>query len=525
MRVHFWLIAFLELFLSSPAVVSAQRLYEAENGVYDGFRLLRSPSASNGQFLRIGKSGKVRWTVAVDRDGWYRLKFRYRSSGGESVNGLRKFNGLFSIGFGWTPVWTVHDHCTRLEAGEDTLALSANWGGMDLDWLQVDPIDMAPEIKPRQNQYYRQFPRDLVFKLNTYGRALVGVTADGAEIEYRIIPFPWQEDAWWVRLPAAAISALTDGVHAFTFHLNSGDSLATTATVMDSRPPAAMTIIAPDISHGNSILVILPGSKTLLIDCGKAEQRDATLIPFLRRNGIDRLDYFIITHYHEDHDGNDRGRKIKEEFHVGTFYDNESLKTGEVLDLQGATLRVLNDASAGRDSDDLNAGSLAFNLSYRGFVYHHGGDIYGPNQAAILEKYPSEVRAQLFSANHHFHGSADVSFLRALDPCLVLLQAEQAIYARSTYTEVFRKETAEWLRANHHRYIEDVPALEVGTVVVRVDDGDHWTYETYFDTGSAVVPFLSGIRQTPRTGGLPRLRMPWGHSQNCCMKATTSVDW
>jgi len=32
--------------------------------------------------------------------------------------------------------------------------------------------------------------------------------------------------------------------------------------------------------------------------------------------------------------------------------------------------------------------------------------------------------------------------------------------------------------------------LEVGTVVIRVNDANDWTYETYKDTLTPVIPFL-----------------------------------
>ena len=39
-------------------------------------------------------------------------------------------------------------------------------------------------------------------------------------------------------------------------------------------------------------------------------------------------------------------------------------------------------------------------------------------------------------------------------------------------------------------HIEDLPNLEVGTVVIRVNGKNDWTYETYGDTKNVIIPFL-----------------------------------
>ena len=45
----------------------------------------------------------------------------------------------------------------------------------------------------------------------------------------------------------------------------------------------------------------------MLIDTGPLSQQfdagERTVVPFLKRNGISKLDYFLITHPHSDHIG------------------------------------------------------------------------------------------------------------------------------------------------------------------------------------------------------------------------------
>jgi hypothetical protein len=100
------------------------------------------------------------------------------------------------------------------------------------------------------------------------------------------------------------------------------------------------------------------------------------------------------------------------------------------------------------------------------------------------------VASDVFYANHHFHGSVDVDFLRVVRPSVVIVQAQQAIYARSAYMEAFRDGAVQWLSKTAGTAVETLPTLEVGTVVVRVNGKTDWTYETYGNGREAVIPRL-----------------------------------
>lgn len=56
-----------------------------------------------------------------------------------------------------------------------------------------------------------------------------------------------------------------------------------------------------DVGQGDSIL-ILAGGKSILIDAGEKEYGES-VVSYIRRKGISRLDYIIATHPHSDHIG------------------------------------------------------------------------------------------------------------------------------------------------------------------------------------------------------------------------------
>jgi len=62
-----------------------------------------------------------------------------------------------------------------------------------------------------------------------------------------------------------------------------------------------------DVGQGDAILIQFPNRKTLLIDAGdrtfRRDYGESTIAPFLKRQGIHRLDYLALSHPHNDHIG------------------------------------------------------------------------------------------------------------------------------------------------------------------------------------------------------------------------------
>lgn len=72
-----------------------------------------------------------------------------------------------------------------------------------------------------------------------------------------------------------------------------------------------LTITVFDVGQGDCILVQAPGGRTMLVDAGGRQGREASgwdigsqvVVPALMARGVGRIDVLVITHPHEDHIG------------------------------------------------------------------------------------------------------------------------------------------------------------------------------------------------------------------------------
>ena len=62
------------------------------------------------------------------------------------------------------------------------------------------------------------------------------------------------------------------------------------------------TFYLVDIGHGNVAFVVAPSGETMLLDCGPSYAVDR-IYNFMQQNGIQKIDYLVISHFEDDHMG------------------------------------------------------------------------------------------------------------------------------------------------------------------------------------------------------------------------------
>jgi beta-lactamase superfamily II metal-dependent hydrolase len=224
------------------------------------------------------------------------------------------------------------------------------------------------------------------------------------------------------------------------------------------KPQGELQVRVLDVGpvEGDSILIISPTGKSVLIDAGDAGKGKAVL-EALKQSKVERLDYFIATHPHPDHIGgadevlnaikvgtvidngvdlstpappapanNNRGkkpppppakRKVKT---VTTFFDEyaaalkqngaqyEKAEPGKKYDLGGgAFLTVLAPSDPFFTADQLKAGgnepnanSIVLRLDYGDFSMLFAGDAELQTEQRLLSK-DLDLKAKIIKVAHH----------------------------------------------------------------------------------------------------------------------------
>lgn len=469
---------------SGTAIQGLPLKHEAEYGSLKNMPVITEDGASSGAYLSIQKSSEVNWEIPITESGYYQVEICYRTLGGDKMQYLLKNGEEIACGFDMTADWKLFSQPFYLEAGINSLGIRDGWGSMDIDYIALKAPVSEFGITPHKHTFFKSAPHDLVFKVDNFHQEVQDVKLNDHSLGFSVRPYPHQESAIWLDIEASEFSNTDIGDYQLSVILEN-KKITAGLSVQPEAGDSDLIIVTPDVEHGSAMLLKLPSGKNMLIDCGKDWVRDSIVAPMLHRNGVDTIQTFILTHYHGDHDGGDSGKTIIHDFHVQEFIDYHTHPTGYEWVQDGVNFKILNSFA---DGEDENTHSLAIRISYNGFTLVHGGDTYASNQQKILQKYPDDVPADVFYANHHFHGSVDPGYIIATNPDLVILQAQEAIYARAAYRIKYEEEAEKVLNRTRSVPVETLPAIEVGCIVLRIEGEDKWDYECYRKQDGLIIP-------------------------------------
>jgi competence protein ComEC len=249
-----------------------------------------------------------------------------------------------------------------------------------------------------------------------------------------------------------------------------------------------------DVGQGDSILILAPDGKAMLIDGGEA---DSGVVQYLKNKGINRLDLVVATHPHADHiggliqvlktipvakvvtNGQPTTTKTYENFLdavAAAKAEYAEVKRGDSLRLGDLVFAVLN--PTGTNGDDLNDNSVVLRLVYGKVSFLFTGDAQVQAEASMSVSSFSPVQATILKVGHH--GSRTASSQAFLD----LVKPEIAIYSASKgnpYGHPHAETIAALLAVGAKIYGTDVN----GTVIVTTDES---TYKVSLATGQPRGP-------------------------------------
>lgn len=486
-------IQLIVLSFMSHTLVSAQlnSPNQENNALTNNLDIVSDELALDHHFMRLKDSGTVLWNSSVPRAGYYNLKIKYRAFNGSKEQYLIKNNDTIPIGFSMAEQWNEFSQAFHFYKGENKIGLAASWGNMDIDWLMLTKTQIKLDISPKKQIFIKEIEQPLVFKIDNYHQEIKRVLLHGKPIIFSVKKYPYQESAVWLTLPCNQLNSFASGNYSLKVELNK-HKIYSNITIKEKAEKANLIIVVPNVEHGSSVLIRLPSGKNLLIDSGKSWVRDSIIIPMLVKHHIDTIHTFIITHYHGDHDSDDKGTLIKKKFHVQQFIDRSTFSTGTELKQEGITIKFLNGTA---DGDEENSQSLAFKILYNGFNYLHGADNYAVNQIKMMKNFPADIKANVFYGNHHFHGSLSPDFIVKVNPDLVLVQSQEAIYARSAYMDDYKNKALKVINAKRQSPVETLLALEVGATVISVNSDKEWWYRTHYNQNTLFVPELLNTKK------------------------------
>jgi len=189
-------------------------------------------------------------------------------------------------------------------------------------------------------------------------------------------------------------------------------------------PQHEITVHFIDVGQGDAVLIAAQG-QFMLIDGGERGNEN-NVINYLRRAGVQRLDYIVATHPHSDHIGA-LANGIIDAFEVGTFiaprlsepHDTRTYErflaavqrqvdqgaiaryatAGEIITLGDAQLTILGPLS--EDSRQLNNNSVVLRLEHGATSALFLGDAERAAEHALASEHGHSLSVCLLMAAHH----------------------------------------------------------------------------------------------------------------------------
>ncbi|WP_284644218.1 ComEC/Rec2 family competence protein [Paenibacillus silviterrae] len=208
-----------------------------------------------------------------------------------------------------------------------------------------------------------------------------------------------------------------------------------------------------EVATGDSILIITPDGKTMLIDAGIPEA-GSQIVQYLDQLGIQTLDIAFNTHPHSDHIGgyasilakkeakafysenlpytsssayrNAMAQVEKKQIPHRTLEEGDTFELGEHVKFEvfSPAKGTLPDAVKTFDTSVLNANSLVIKMTYKNSSFLFPADIYKDKELELVELKGKSLDSDMVHAPHHGNAtSSSPSFVETVSPQVAVLSS------------------------------------------------------------------------------------------------------
>jgi len=260
----------------------------------------------------------------------------------------------------------------------------------------------------------------------------------------------------------------------------------------------SLKIAMIDVGHGDSILITTPNDKYILIDTGDkfygksgvSDSGEKTVVPYLLKQGIKRLDLLILTHMDSDHIGGyesitkaidvkNLGLSVnsgkKEEYKNIKNIARErsinikSLKKGDKFEIDGVSFKVLM-PQKNREISNENNDSVVILTEYDKKKILFMGDLEEEGERELLNS-EEELDIDVLKVGHHGSvTSSTYEFISETSPEIALISVG------NRFKSIPGKEVLDRLNSVHSKvYRTD----ESGEINVIIKNGNIFAKTTY----------------------------------------------
>ncbi|MBQ1820642.1 MAG: MBL fold metallo-hydrolase [Clostridia bacterium] len=218
------------------------------------------------------------------------------------------------------------------------------------------------------------------------------------------------------------------------------DALLSARPASGSINAPALSVTMIDVGQGDSILLVSPEGRTMLVDAGPSDAF-SNISDELQKRGVSSLDVVVATHPHDDHIGS--MASVLDAYPVGAFYTiAEDLPTDACIAMRAAlerngcpvsfaeagmtipwaescTVTVLNPIASYADAEtEMNDLSVVLHVRYGDTAVLLTGDAEEKAENRMLDTLPaSMLRADVLKLGHHGSStSTSAAFFLAVDP-------------------------------------------------------------------------------------------------------------